>query len=56
MNMFEELLAWADKWNIGYTVEEDHVYVTIIFDSPDSMKPAFVYDKETGQPLWYGGD
>ena len=56
MNMFEELKAWADKWNVGYTAEEDHTYVTIIFNSPDSMKPAFVYGKETGEFIWYGGD
>ena len=30
MNMFEELLAWADKWHVGYTVEEDPSYITII--------------------------
>lgn len=56
INMFEELVAWANKWNVGYTVEEDSIYITIIFNGPDSMKPSFVYSKETGEFLWYGGD
>ena len=56
MNTFEDLMAWIKKWNVGYKKEEDSTYITIIFNSPDSMKPAFVYNKETGEFIWYGGD
>ena len=56
MNMFEELVTWANKWNVGYKIEEDPFYITIVFNSPDCAKPAFVYGKETGEFIWYGGD
>ena len=58
MNMFEELKAWADKWNIPYTISEYSIpdCIDIDFDSQTSVEPTFSYNKRTGDYAWYGGD
>lgn len=56
MNMFEELKAWADKWNVQYTIREYGQMVYIEFDAQTYGIPQFSYNKETGDFLWYGGD
>ena len=56
MSMFEELKAWADKWNVAYTTEDDHVYDTIVFNGPNYFNAAFVYNRDTGEYEWLGGD
>lgn len=56
MNMFDELKAWADKWNIQYTIRDYGSIVYIEFDTQTYGIPQFSYNRETGSYLWYGGD
>lgn len=56
MNVFEELKAWADKWNVKYTTRNCGTAVYIEFDAQTYGIPQFSYNKETGDFLWYGGD
>jgi hypothetical protein len=56
MNMIEELKAWADKWEVGYSVSDIDGNVQIRFDSITWSDPIFSYNKETGRYVWYGGD
>ena len=56
MNMFEELKAWADKWNVQYIIREYGQMVYIEFEAQTYGIPQFSYNKETGDFLWYGGD
>lgn len=56
MDMFEELKAWADKWNVQYCVSENESCSDIYFVSQTYFNPVFSYNKETGDFAWYGGD
>lgn len=56
MNMFEELKAWAEKWNIPHKVVEGDCCDEIYFDSCTYCDPLLSYNKETGDYCWYGGD
>jgi hypothetical protein len=56
MNMFEELKAWADKWNVSYTMKEDEDKINIYFESASWSDATFSYYKDTGLFIWYGGD
>lgn len=54
--MFEELKAWAEKWDISHTITEDNDCIRISFDSDTWEDPMFSYHKPTGSHAWYGGD
>ena len=56
MDMFEELKAWAEKWNVPYAIKEDDECIRIGFDSVTYEDPMFSYHKPTGRFAWYGGD
>ena len=48
MNIFDELKAWADKWNIQYTIRDYGSMVYIEFDTQTYGIPQFSYNRETG--------
>jgi hypothetical protein len=54
--IFEELKAWADKWNVKYRIHESETCIYIFFDSISHEDPTFSYNKKTGNYTWYGGD
>lgn len=56
MNMFEELKAWAEKWNVTHTITENSKCIEIMFDSATYSNPMLSYNKETGNYTWYGGE
>ncbi len=57
-NMYEELKAWADKWGIPYTIEEDPdgPVCDISFGGPCYFDATFSYNKKDKTYIWYGGD
>ena len=55
MNMFEELKAWADKYNVKHTIRDYGNLVYIEFDAQSYGITQFSYNKETGDLQWYGG-
>ena len=56
MNMYEELKAWAEKWNVPHQIVEDDNCVAISFDSITYYDATLNYNKKTGDYTWYGGD
>lgn len=56
MDKFEELKAWAEKWNISYSIKDCGTHMEILFDSQTYCDPIFSCNKETGDYIWYGGD
>ncbi len=54
--MIEELLAWADKHNVSYQVEEGAEVIQVYFESMTYNDATFSYNKKTGDYCWYGGD
>lgn len=56
MDMFEELRAWAEKWNIPHAITEDEECIRIGFDSVTYEDPMFSYNKTADSFAWYGGD
>ena len=59
MNMYDELKAWADKWGVKYTEElanEKWCCHRLYFESETYYPAEFLYNPETGDFSWYGGD
>ena len=56
MEKFEELKAWADKWDIPYEISEYEDCLYIAFDSITWCDAMFSCNKKTGDYVWYGGD
>jgi len=55
-NMFDELKAWAEKWNVPHKVQEDDDWGAIYFESVTYYDATLDYHKKTGDYTWYGGD
>ena len=56
-NMFNELKAWAEKWNIPHKIyRNDEDIEEISFDSITYYDATLSYNKKTGDFTWYGGD
>ena len=56
MNMFVELQLWAAKWKVPYYIKEQGQMLYLYFTSQSYSDPVFVYNKETGDFVWQGGD
>lgn len=59
MNMYEELKAWADKWEIPYTetlADDKRATNSLVFESATDLPAEFSYNPNTGDYAWYGGD
>jgi hypothetical protein len=59
--MYEELKAWADKWNIAYTEENYNGELCIKFDGKiftnatyGEGKVSFEYNSKSGRFKWSG--
>ena len=55
-NMFNELKAWAEKWNIPHEIHENDDGAEISFESITYYDATLSYNKKTGDFTWYGGD
>ena len=54
--MFEELKAWAEKWNVPHKIFEREGWKEISFDSITYDDATLSVNTETGEFTWYGGD
>ena len=54
--MFEELKAWAEKWNIPHEIVERDGWKEISFDSITCYDATLSVNTKTGEFTWYGGD
>ena len=56
LNMFEELKAWAEKWNVPHQIIEREGWKKITFDSITYYDAILSVNTKTGEFTWYGGD
>lgn len=59
LTMFDELKAWAEKWNIKHKLSdptEKWPYQSISFDCCDYQEPTFQYNPTDSSNFWQGGE